>query len=229
MRLRWIMSITAILFVLVLIGSVTDYAARERSVPVASWPRVKECPPYPPAKTGQAECFDTFGNQIACAGTGQDGEYRNGSAVNPRYRNNFDGTVKDNLTGLLWLQDADCFGQQDWATALSDASALADGSCGLTDGSMPGDWRMPNVLELLSLIDHGNENPALPWPHPFLISPDGGYGPSHSYWTSSTRYLGPVCTLFAYRVQMFWGVPALVDAHPSSYEDGRVWPVRGPE
>ena len=39
---------------------------------------------------------------------------------------------------------------------------LADGSCGLTDGSQPGDWRLPNVNELYSLIYFGYYKPALP-------------------------------------------------------------------
>lgn len=35
---------------------------------------------------------------------------------------------------------------------MSDANTLADGACGLTDGSVAGDWRLPNVRELYSLI-----------------------------------------------------------------------------
>ena len=29
-----------------------------------------------------------------------------------------DGTVLDNLTGLIWLKNADCFGVQTWTNAL---------------------------------------------------------------------------------------------------------------
>lgn len=29
-------------------------------------------------KTGQTKCYDTVGTQIACTGTGQDGDYRQG-------------------------------------------------------------------------------------------------------------------------------------------------------
>ncbi|MHC4676477.1 MAG: Lcl C-terminal domain-containing protein, partial [Planctomycetota bacterium] len=113
-------------------------------------------------KTGQTGCWDAAGTVISCAGTGQDGELQNGAVwPNPRFTDNADGTVTDNLTGLIWLKNANCFGTQNWATGLSSANALADGSCGLADGSIAGDWRLPNVRELHSLIDYAYANSAL--------------------------------------------------------------------
>jgi hypothetical protein len=45
---------------------------------------------------------------------------------------------------------------------------LANGSCGLTDGSVAGDWRLPNIKELQSLMDYGQaSHPVLPAGHPF--------------------------------------------------------------
>ncbi len=38
---------------------------------------------------------------------------------------------------------------------------LASGECGLTDGSVAGDWHMPNVKELQSLIYFGFHTPPL--------------------------------------------------------------------
>jgi hypothetical protein len=138
-----------------------------------------DCPPYPaPVQTtGQTECWDTYGNAIDCAGTGQDGEYQTGVSVSPRFTENGDGTVTDNLTGLIWLQHMNCLagyrdidepGEVTWAEALSFANNLADGACGLTDGSVAGDWRLPNVRELHSLVDYGQWHPALPPDHPFV-------------------------------------------------------------
>ena len=52
-------------------------------------------------KTGQTGCWDINGYAIDCAGTGQDGEYQKGVSVSPRFTDNAEGTVKDNLTGLI--------------------------------------------------------------------------------------------------------------------------------
>jgi hypothetical protein len=61
-------------------------------------------------ETGQTTCYDTEGDVIPCAGTGQDGDIQAGVAwPDPRFRDNGDGTVTDNLTGLMWLKDARLF------------------------------------------------------------------------------------------------------------------------
>ncbi len=44
---------------------------------------------------------------------------------------------------------------------MSDANNLAGGSCGVADGSTAGQWRLPNVKELQSLIDFAYILPAL--------------------------------------------------------------------
>jgi hypothetical protein len=165
-------------------------------------------------KTGQTGCWDASGNPIDCAGTGQDGEYQAGVSVDPRFTDNGDGTVTDNLTGLIWLQDADCFGKRDWTNALSDANTLADGLCGLADDSVAGDWRLPNVRELHSLIDFGEYIPALPSGHPFS-------GVQSSYYWSSTAHANYPNA--AWRVGLSYG---FVDGGNMSYPH-YVWPVRG--
>lgn len=143
-------------------------------------------------KTGQTACYQAVSpyTEIPCAGTGQDGEYQAGVAwPNPRFADNGNGTVTDNLTGLVWLKNANCFGDRTWADALSDARGLADGQCGLSDGSSAGQWRLPNRKELFSLIDYGAIWPKLPAGHPF-DNVQTGYqkGP----WTSTTY--NPVST-----------------------------------
>ena len=72
-----------------------------------------------------------------------------------------DGTVTDHLTGLIWLKNAGCFTPALFAAALTDANQLASGACGLTDGSKAGDWRLPNINELESMVDVSESNPAL--------------------------------------------------------------------
>jgi hypothetical protein len=157
--------------------------------------------------------------------------------VDPRFTDNSDGTVTDNLTGLIWLKNAGCFEGQRWACALSTAHSLADGSCGLTDGSMEGDWRMANVRELLSLIDYGNEAPALPGGHPFML-------PVHiaealPFWSSSSAsgFIGQPLTSPTWMVDIGLGLVAkhapLKHPDPCAplepLEGLYLWPVRGGE
>ena len=178
-----------------------------------------ECPyecdgvPSPVAQTGQTGCWDVLGNSIDCAGTGQDGEYQAGASVDPRFTDNGDGTVRDNLTGLIWLQDADCFGRQIWPTALSSANTLADGSCALMDGSVAGDWRLPNLRELQSLTDYQTFLPPLPTGHPF-----SGVQ-SRDYWSSTTHVTHQS---FAWSVYLVIGHINI----GSKTNFNNVWPVR---
>lgn len=134
--------------------------------------------PAPVAKTGQ-----TF--SIA---PGDDGALRKGVAwPNPRFTDNNDGTVKDNLTGLVWLKNANCLVEiRSWTDAVSAARNLASGACGLSDGSRAGDWRMPNRNELASLLDLSKRNPALPAGHPFTNFQVDKYWTSTNFASSSS-------------------------------------------
>lgn len=140
------------------------------------------CPPRAPVpKTGQTTSY----------ATGDDGDLENGVAWSePRFRDDLNGTVTDNLTGLIWLKNANCFGMRNWWEALSDCNGLTNGQCGLTDGSSGGDWRLPNVFELESLRDMHYWSPALSnsagtaqWAYgdPFINLWINGF-----YWSSTT-------------------------------------------
>ncbi len=101
-----------------------------------------------------------------------------------RFTDNNDGTVTDGLTGLVWIKNAGCFAPGNWQVALDYANKLASGSCGLTDGSTPGQWRMPNINELESLVDISQSNPAISNGNPFT-----NINFVNAYW-SSTTYMG---------------------------------------
>jgi len=138
----------------------------------------------PPQKSGQTTSY----------AAGDNGDLEKGVAwPDPRFTDNGDGTVTDNLTGLIWLKNANCFGSPQWATALTNCNNLADGSCGLTDGSSAGDWRLPSVNELHSLVDRSQSSPCLPSGHPFT-------GVQNAYYWSSTTWVGNTsvgwCVLF---------------------------------
>jgi len=165
-------------------------------------------------KSGQKQCWDLDGKPISCNGTGQDGELQAGlQPPSPRFTDNNDGTVTDNLTGLVWLKNANPFGLRMWEEALQLCNNLSTGSYGLSDGSVIGDWRLPNIREAESLVDYNNFGPCLPTGHPFAT-----LRPS-SYWTSTSVTASPTEAMF-----IIYGVG------PSIFENKEhaffVWPVR---
>ena len=93
---------------------------------------------------------------------GDDGDLQKGVQFPvPRFTDNGDGTVTDNLTNLVWLKNARCIEAILWYGAIEFSNNLKNGDCGLSDGSVAGDWRLPNRNELLSLIDVEIDNPQL--------------------------------------------------------------------
>ena len=152
---------------------------------------IDSSPPGSVAATLQTICYNASGGTITCAGTGQDGEYQMGETASPRFTDNADGTVTDNLTGLVWLRNANCSATLGgvnktntltWENSLTWSNNLASGSCGLTDGSVAGDWRLPNVREMISLVDYGiGTAPRLPTGHPFTSVQSNWYWASTSY------------------------------------------------
>ncbi|MEO7495958.1 MAG: DUF1566 domain-containing protein [Massilia sp.] len=133
------------------------------------------------------------GQTVSYAG-GDDVAVKSGVAwPSARFVDNADGTVTDKLTGLIWLKNAGCFTPTNWAAALSAANQLANGACGLSDGSTAGKWRMPNVNELESLIDVSRSNPAVSSQHPFT-----NISLSTAYW-SSTTYTALIANAMAIR------------------------------
>lgn len=172
----------------------------------------------PVADSGQRECFDTAGAARDCLGTGEDGELQAGSpGPNPRFTDNQDGTITDNRSGLMWLQDAGCLiAPRTWQTDLDHVGSF--NSENVCDGYYPNtgyfDWRMPNVNELLTLVDYGQKAPALPSGHPFLnVS-------SSTYWTSTTV---AGITNAAWTVDLAFGMR--VAANKATVQP--VWLVRG--
>jgi hypothetical protein len=187
----------------------------------------------PVPKTGQTICYDDSGASIACTGTGHDGDLKKGVAwPNPRFTDNANGTVTDNLTGLIWLKDVSCATingtRSDKNSALTKANNLNTGQCNLSDNSSPGDWRLPNVRELESLIHAGFSYPALPntagtgqWTsgNPFLFSDTGIFD---TYWTSTLTTLPPGDILYW---SMDLGVGKVFQSNVTSTYI--LWPVKG--
>jgi hypothetical protein len=163
------------------------------------------------SRTGQTGCYDIDGNDITCAGTGQDGAIQAGAVwPDPRFSERADGTVSDNLTGLVWAQNANWpNGTKTWQEALE---YVADMNAGTHPNSGHTDWRLPNVNELESLVHAGVFNPALP------ENPFSGVQ-SSSYWSSTSYASSPGQ---AWIVHMNSGSVG----NDSKTNGGYVWPVR---
>ena len=171
-------------------------------------------------ETGQAECYNTSGNIVSCAETGQDGEIKAGvSWPSPRFLDFGDGTIRDNLTGLIWIADPNTPGPSACGPGVAKISydSYLFVQC-LNNNSYLGynDWRVPNRKELQSLIDHSRSNPALPAGNPFT----GGSG---TYWSSDT-YINQ-CNL-GWAIDMDTGL--VNESNKDPFNALYVWPVRGP-
>ncbi len=176
-------------------------------------------------RTGQITCTDDTGTPVGCTGTGQDGELLAGvSWPQPRYTDEKDGTVVDNLTGLMWTWDANLMKTRDpgfdndsspgdgrvyWQKALDYISKLnAETFLGYND------WRLPNVLELGSL-------PNMEWSTP-AFAPDVPFGniQNDNYWSGNS---------YASDTTSAWAVSLRDGSRFFSFKDRRqrlVWPVR---
>ena len=172
--------------------------------------------PYPVAKTGAG----IIANYTL--DSSEDGALQKGVAwPDPRFTDNNNGTVTDNLTGLVWLKDANC-ANKSWSTALTWVATLKGDNTmctntKLNDGSVAGQWRLPTIKELSSLVNAGTSKPALPVGHPFTGVPTATV---YNYWSSMTGMNSGVA----------WGL-ALQDGTVSNTLDKNltyyVWPVRG--
>jgi len=77
-----------------------------------------------------------------------------------RFVDNGDGTVTDSRTGLIWLKNANCYGKTDIDDVWDFVKGLADGECGLNDGSAAGTWRIPTLGERQKI----STDPPTVWP-----------------------------------------------------------------
>ena len=143
--------------------------SNSRDIGLTGTLQVPSCSDALVPKTGHTECYKSTDPWETCTcGTtncplGQDGDLERGVTwPNPRFSDNGNGTVTDNLTGLIWMKNANCDSDKNWGDALNYCNAMTAGYCGLLDGSSAGDWRLPNRFELESLLDLKYYNPALP-------------------------------------------------------------------
>ncbi len=117
---------------------------------------------YPIVDSGQTACYDSNGVEITCpkqgtAFSGQDAQH-NGNL--PSYTNNGNGTITDNVTGLIWQQSADTNGDGTIGASDKLTYSAAMAYCeNLTLGGAD-DWRLPDIKQLYSLIDFSGLDPS---------------------------------------------------------------------
>ncbi|WP_371156960.1 DUF1566 domain-containing protein [Jannaschia sp. 2305UL9-9] len=161
--------------------------------------------PFPIPDTMQSACYDAT-QEIDCpepgeAFYGQDAQHQ---SPQQSYTDNGDGTVTDNVTGLMWIQTPDLTG--DGVIGIDDKrtldEALAEAET-LTIGGYD-DWRLPTITETYSLMNfngidpsglEGDDTSAI---QPFIDTTvfDFGYGDTEAgerlidgQMASSTRYV----------------------------------------
>ena len=158
-------------------------------------------------KTGQKSVY----------ASGDDGYLQAGSEwPAQRFTDNKDGTVTDNLTGLMWLKDGGCL-LKSWSSALT---AIADFSGNPGKYSCSGyiggysDWRLPNMREIESLMDFGVSNLAS------RLNANGFKNiRTYNYWVS-TSYAGN--SMYAWMVNFMTGTTN----YGSKYGYNYILPVR---
>jgi len=166
-------------------------------------------------KTGQTVCYDNDGDPITCLGTGQDGDLLAGVAWPvPRFEVDSNlACVTDNLTGLMWSRNA-YTPSVTWATWSNSVSYAA----GFTNLCGYGDWRLPNVNELTSLVNAEQPDTAL-WLETYGFRFRTDINPI--YWSSTSSANLPLIN--AWNVSMIDG-SVIAESKDTTY---LIWPVRG--
>ena len=131
---------------------------------------------YPIVDTNQGLCYDGT-ERIDCpaegeAFYGQDSQY---TGITPSYTDNGDGTITDNVTGLVWTQEISSYAMP-WSDAAGYCESLETGS--VTD------WRLPSVKELWSLRDYSQGWPWVDTDYFYLVG-DGSDLAQHHSWTNN--------------------------------------------
>lgn len=160
--------------------------------------------------TGQTKCYNNSA-EITCPSVGQpfhgqDAQYQ---GYSPSFTDNGNGTVTDNITGLVWEQKNNMDGVVDYANSHDadntytwfDPNPETNGGSGvaaegtasdndtqdfigrLNSSNFGGsnDWRMPTIKELVTLVDYTRANDLSIFPNFTATKMDT------FYWSSTTQ------------------------------------------
>ncbi len=123
---------------------------------------------------------------------GDDADQQTSQITASRFKDNNNGTFTDDLTGLTWLGLRQCIFEQTWSSGINFTKQLGVQSsvCAeLNDGSIAGDWRLPNINELQSLVDYQKQSPVFAGEIPYTGTWDSF--PWGRYWSSTSFVVDP--------------------------------------
>jgi hypothetical protein len=165
---------------LLLVGFSINFSACKKNddnVPTNSKENLPDISGYPIVGTGQTKYYNNVG-EITAPQQGQpyygQAAFHQGNIAS--YTDNRDGTITDNLTGLMWVKAR--------GSKISWSAAVAGASTNRTAGYS--DWRMPTIKELYSLIQfsgvNGPDNTVITGYIPYIDTTyfDFAYGPGGS-------------------------------------------------
>jgi len=101
--------------------------------------------------TGQTQCYDVSGNVITCPAEGEPlyGQDANYQGAAPSYKDNGNGSVTDNNTGLIWQQGGQS-SYYTWQNAVDYCDHLE--LAGISD------WRLPTRMEFESIMNYSGSS-----------------------------------------------------------------------
>ncbi len=128
-------------------------APRPAAATLRSAPTANSALSYPIVDTDEGNCYNAS-TTMDCPSAGeafygQDAQY---DGYQPSYTDNGDGTITDNVTGLIWQQNPGEKMTYRQAAAGADSFTLAGYD----------DWRLPTIKELYSLIQFDGLDPSGP-------------------------------------------------------------------
>ena len=116
---------------------------------------------YPIVGTKQTNAYDNAVQiGIPASGDAFYGQNANYPGTSPSYTDNGDGTITDNITGLMWQKTADFNG--DGIINMDDKKTYVDALAAADTFSLGGynDWRLPSTKELYSLFLANGTDPS---------------------------------------------------------------------
>jgi hypothetical protein len=121
--------------------------------------------------------------QVDSSRTGDDGDIQAGlPSTGSRFTDNDDGTVTDNTTGLMYVNNISSLGSPFYSGGMQQALSWNDAidACNALDFAGYDDWRLTNIFELIVIADLNKS-------YPFFDDGVFTMASNDHYWSSSRK------------------------------------------